>query len=235
VLISGLPFESSHGPITLPDYFRSHSQLKYVQDYDEYREATSMAFAHDVRVFNAGMVYDRELLQRYADLHGGYEVEVFRLRDLLEGFDELTAAEMEAVSRLLAVANETLREFRCSAECRRFSPAELPAVYFVDDAGKFQRTVERAKPDLNELWSDVLDSLAQSKTGDPLNRLVLNYNSPLVVKLSHVNDVELLRQVVRVLYLQTLLLGHHPLSKLERSVFSNGLKTLVDYTLSQSS
>ena len=62
----------------------------------------------------------------------------------------------------------------------------------------------------------------------PYAQLVFNLNNPLVRKLARVRDRAALTQCLQMLYVQSLLLGHHPLSAKEMALLNGGLTTLIE-------
>ena len=80
------------------------------------------------------------------------------------------------------------------------------------------------------------DSLLGTNAGDaasavgkrPYAQLVFNFNNPLVRKLARVRDRAALTQCLQMLYVQSLLLGHHPLSAKEMALLNGGLTSLIE-------
>lgn len=64
----------------------------------------------------------------------------------------------------------------------------------------------------------------------PLATLYLNLNSPIVRRLVTTADPELLASMVRVLYVQALLAGGHPLRGGELKTMNQALLDLLEHT-----
>ena len=60
------------------------------------------------------------------------------------------------------------------------------------------------------------------------SQLCFNFHNRLVQRLSRVRDRNLLGRSVQMLYIQALLLGHHPLSSKEMALLNDGLLSLIE-------
>ncbi len=59
-------------------------------------------------------------------------------------------------------------------------------------------------------------------------QLCFNFNNPLVQSVVSQTDAELVKRCVQMLYVQALLLGHHPLSEREMRVLNEGLLGMIE-------
>ncbi len=238
VIADWLPFETTGGRIPLGE-LRSilragvppgaRPLLRFTKTVDEFRQVAPIATSQRLTLVNAGWDYDEELLERLPVIDPGIDVEPVAAVDLVADFEELDPAEADRAARLLAVAERTLAPHRCSAEVRRFLPAELPALYGIGDAALFRRSVDIAKEGADETWSALMDGVAGGPGADPgAATLCLNLGNPLVGKLTRVADEELLRRAVELLYVQSLMLGHHPLRETEMTLLNEGLLALIE-------
>lgn len=78
------------------------------------------------------------------------------------------------------------------------------------------------------MFSGALASLLDSVEARPLATLYLNQNSPLIRRLAEHQDAALLQSIVRVLYMQALMAGGHPLRGTEMNVMNQELLQLVE-------
>jgi molecular chaperone HtpG len=81
----------------------------------------------------------------------------------------------------------------------------------------------------NSFWSSVLDRLDDSAVNETDGHLCFNYRNPLFYKVSRMQDERLLRLSIQVLYVQSLLLGHRPLTSKEMKLLNEGLLGLVEW------
>jgi molecular chaperone HtpG len=111
----------------------------------------------------------------------------------------------------------------------------LFSLYSLDGEGRFLRSLEQSREIANPLWASVLGKLGQPERANvPLGWLYLNWENPLIRRLARVGDAPLLRRLIQLLYLQALLLGHHPLSSKEMKLLNEGLLELMGWSIAKS-
>ena len=104
-------------------------------------------------------------------------------------------------------------------------------LYSMSDEAQFLRQLKSAKENTSNLFSNALSSLIDSVEEKPLATLYLNLNSPLIQRLVQITDQALLESATRVLYIQALLAGGHPLRGGELKVLNKELLNLIEYNL----
>src|SRR5207302_1953478 len=119
--------------------------------------------------------------------------------------------------------------FKCRAEVKKFKPSELPALYCLDDEGVFRRSLEHSQEIADPLWGSVLGNLQGARSaGGAHGRLFFNWDNPLIRRLVQVSQGRLRQRSVQILYVQALLLGHHPLNAKEMRLLNDGLLGLLE-------
>ncbi|MEM7476123.1 MAG: HSP90 family protein, partial [Planctomycetota bacterium] len=234
LFVDWLPFETSIGQTTLGEHCRHQSTIRYVRDVDQFRQIASVAGAQNLCVFNGGYSYDTELLERLSEEFPDRTVERVDANDLVQDFEELTIEESEKVFELVKLADTVLQKYKCAAEMRKFAPVDLPTIFTANQSATFLRSVDQSMEQADELWSGILENVAQSSAAAGYAQLVMNYRNALIQKLTSIDDRELLAKIIEILYLQSLLLGHYPLSSQERTILGNGLLGLIDHFISES-
>jgi molecular chaperone HtpG len=229
LFIHWLPFETTLGDMTLGEYRKENPEIRYVPHVDQFRQIARVAAAQGLCVVNGGYTYDAELLGKYGHVFPDVRVEAVDPATLTQSFEDLTLAEREEVFALVRAADLVLQPFRCGADVKKYLPAELPALYSAGADARFLRSVEQSKELSNALWSGILDGVAGQRGGDVYARLCFNYRNPLVHKLARVRSRPLLERAVQMLYVQSLLLGHHPLSSREMALLNDGLLGLIEW------
>jgi molecular chaperone HtpG len=229
LFIDWLPFETSLGEMTLAEFRKKSDVLRYVPSVDQFRQIARVAASQSLGVVNGGYVHDAELLAKYGEVFPEQPVEVVDPASLTERFDELTLEEREEMFRLVKAADLVLQPFKCSAEVRKFRPAELPALYSTNSDAGFLRSVEQSKEVADALWSSVLGNLTGGREREVYAQLCFNYNNPLVRRLAALTNRALLQRSVQMLYVQALLLGHHPLNAREMALLNDGLLGLIEW------
>ena len=220
ILGPSLPFETSAGTMPLSRFMRGEATIRYAETLDQFRQVAPLVEADGRPVINAAFGYDREILRQLDGMPGFPPLERVDASSLTDSFAEL-----------VEVASAALRRFRCGVSVRRFEPARLPAVYVASDDATFVRDLERSKEATSPVLAGLLGDMGAGRAVHGEARLVLNFESPLVRRLAGVDDHELLRRLVEVLYVQTLLLGHYPLSASEMGLLSGSVTGLIEWSL----
>ncbi len=226
-----LPFETSLGRMTLGDFRRQNEVIRYVPNIDTFRQIAQVAASQGIGIINAGYSYDQDLLEKLPRVFPGTRVERVDSTDLAESFVDLTMEERESVFRFIAVADLVLQPYKCRAEVKRFEPDELPALYLAGDDVQFMRSLEQSKEVSDEHWSAILSNLADSGRDQTYATLCFNFQNPLVRRMAALDDRQLVRLSVQMLYVQSLLLGHHPLHSKEMALLNTGLLDLIELGL----
>jgi molecular chaperone HtpG len=231
LFIDWLPFETSQGRQSLKTIRAANEEILYAADIDSFRQLAQVAAAQDICLINAGYACDAELLGKIPDVFPDVTVRRVNSADLLENLEDLSLEEQENTAEALDKVEQILQPHRCDVEIKRFKPADLPALFTLNEKARFQRDIQKAKDVANDLWSGVLEGLAQNDPGGDASQLCLNWNNSLVRKLLGVREPEVLRRGVELLYVQALLQGHYPLQAKERRVLSEGLSGLLDLAI----
>jgi molecular chaperone HtpG len=122
---------------------------------------------------------------------------------------------------------------------RTITDSDLPGLYVVDPQALRALDRKRTRGISGGLWGGVLDridALAQARvpladgdgSPDPTARLCLNWSHPLVRKLAGTSDDAAFARTVQLLYVQSLLAGHHPLQAGDRALLADALGALLD-------
>ncbi|HEY1191174.1 MAG TPA: HSP90 family protein [Gemmata sp.] len=229
IIIDHLPFETTLGTRTFGEYRRGTDRVRFVPDNDSFRQIASVSAAQGVCVINAGHTYECELLAKVPDVFPELTVEPLDPAAVAQAFDDLEPDEQAAVNPFLTAADQILRPFRCRAEAKKFRPDELPTLYSTTRDGRFYRSLEQSKEVSGALWSGVLDTLGRRDAAETsFAQLCFNFRNPLIQKVAAVRDRKRLARAVEMLYVQALLLGHHPLSARELAVLNGGILALID-------
>lgn len=226
-----LPMETSLGNMTLGEIREMTKRVRFVPSVDQFRQISAVAAAQSICIVNGGYTYDSELVAKLPEIDPMVEVDQLDISEMAQSFGDLTDREAAEVAELIRIADEALQPFRCSVEVKRFSPHDLATLFTANRDATFLRTVEQSKDVANELWSGVLDRIAESPMATAFAQLCLNYNNALIGKLAKLRDPELVRRAVEMLYVQALLMGHYPMRAQELALMSEGLLGLIDYAI----
>jgi molecular chaperone HtpG len=229
LFIDWLPFETSMGDMTFGEYRRQHAVVRYVPDLDQFRQISRVAAAQSLCVLNGAYTYNLELLEKFRHVFPDEPVEVVEPASLTQTFEDLSLDEQEKAFALVKTADLVLQPFKCSAAVKKYFPREVLALYTASPDAGFLRSVEQSREIADPLWSSVLDNLSSGRAAEGYAQLCFNYHNPLVRKIAALKDRNILARSVQMLYVQSLLLGHHPLNAKEMKLLNEGLLGLIEW------
>jgi molecular chaperone HtpG len=241
-----LEFETSSGTMTLEDYLKNlppqqAGTIYYAGNLEQFRQMSRVAGAQGFNIINGGYVYAADLLERYAVLHPNVNVERVEADFLANRFEELSITERNSSFGFLQMAQDVLERLGCGVELLHFKPKELPTLFVTSSQQRYLRSIENAQEVANDLFADVLEGLKpvsvlqnaglQNRSSAMVGHLYLNMSNALIRRLAALPDTKKVRTVIEVLYVQALLLGHHPLSQRELGALTEGLSSLIEFGL----
>lgn len=234
-----VPLESTVGTLPLLDLLRSHESIRYTRTVDQYRALADVAASQSMVLVNAGYAYDEELINavltdpRYSTI--AQKIRLVDPSELLDAFEECTLSEQAEAMDLMLIAAQAIDPSDCEVVLRRFTPLTLPALYLPDPdfAGRHVQRTSQAQA--SKMWAGIMgvsDPFANSKPP----RLVLNRSNSLITRLIHASSVpQTASNVLRGLYVQSLLSGRQSLGPKERAWAAQLLGSLLDSALDDSS
>ena len=234
LFIKHLPFETSFGELPLGEIMQAHKTLYYTPLVDEFRQVSKVAAAQSICILNAGYVYDAELIEKLPRFFPTVHIERIDPLELTQTFQELSAEEKEQSHRFLEYAYKILDQFRCKPDIKRYKPHEMPALYNTNEESLFMRSLEQSQEQGNDLFSSVLENFSGNHFHiSHYAQLCFNFDNPLIKKLLQLQDETFLKLAIEFIYLQSLLLGHHPLKNNELEILNSGLLSLLDWGINQ--
>jgi len=233
-IVRWLSVETTHGRLRVEELVRRFPHIRYTETVDEFRQVAGVVDPGGVLV-DGGYVYDAELVRLLPDVFA--EVSVERV-DVLDEIDRLDlpplddrAAAIELERRAAAALPDV------DVIVRSFARDELPGLFVSDPAVLRALDRGRARSAGGALWGGVLDRAAAvgggPRTGAeaPAARLCLNWTNDLVRRLAAAPDGRVFALSVHVLYVQSLLAGHHPLGSADRTLMTSSLSELLAHAL----
>jgi len=182
-------------------------------------------------LINTGYVFDTKLLKKYAELFPEKAIKILTPKDFIQNFEELTTQEMQEVAGFLEFANTVLYDFKCEATVRKFKPLNIPTLYYMSKRMNFLRSAEKTKDMGDDLFGGIIQLFTEELKYSSGAELCFNYNHEVIRQLYKIESEEMKRLYIKILYVQALLLGHHPLNNKEMNILSNGLLTLLNTNL----
>jgi len=231
IIINHLPFPSNIGFVTLKEFEKESKDIKFIGDLDEFRQVAGVASAQGTPVINSGFIFDTDLLKKYAKLNPSKKVKRLNAQSFIQTFEDLTIEERNNSLDFLEFAKEVLEKFNCDATIKKFKPRNVPTLYYMSAHMNFLRSAQKTKDIGDEVWGDILDSVTEDLKYKKGAQLCFNYSHPLIRKLIKSADFEVNELYVKILFVQSLLMGHHPLNNKEMTILSVGLMTLLDRSI----
>lgn len=231
LFIDWLPFETSQGQLSMGKIRSINEEVLYVPNIDTFRQLSAVAAAQALCLINAGYTCDVDLIERLSEVFPETSVRQVGPVDLLDAMEEVPAAERAAAETSLESVCDTLDKFGCDVELRCFRPAELAAMYSMDEQARFFRDVQRSREQSNPLFQNLLDGITPEVDDNTRGCLCLNWRNPLVRKLLSLPPGEILSRATEMLYVQALLQGHFPLGAAEHQLLGGGLTRLLELAI----
>ncbi|WP_105566458.1 HSP90 family protein [Microbacterium halophytorum] len=228
-----LTLETSSGTRTVTELAESGAEIRYVETVDEFRQVAAVAGA-DAPVVNAGYSYDAELLRRLPSLTGA-RVSRVRVGDVFAELSPPPADDADAARALARRAAAALADARTEVGVRAFEPASVPGLCVADPESMRRQEIEQAKDQASgSLWGDVLGDIGaildERRQGERRGlgiELCLNWSSPLVRQVAQVTDEVVFDRTIKLLYVQSLLASHRPLTPADRDMLTGALGDMI--------
>lgn len=234
VLINYLPFQTSLGKKTLWNIYEEYKYIKYTLTVDEFRQIENTAKAQDICIINGGYVNDADLIEKFNEYMPQGFVERIKPEHITEEFEELNFYESDKVFDFINFTDNVLRKEQCICNIKKFEPSELPAIYNISEEAKFLKEISETKSQAfssnNDLFGD-LASIFENEFEESFVTLCFNYNNFLVKKLINCKDDYIKKSVIEILYVQSLMLGNHPIKKEDNELFAMGINNLINLVL----
>jgi len=224
MMLPYLRFESTDGPVTLPEFARNHPRVYVAPTVDEFRQVAPIASAQGIGVINGGYTYDGELVAALPELMPDVTVAELGASVVTAALDPVEPAAELALAGFLARARATLDPLDCDVILRAFHPVTVSALHLDSRAARTERARAEVAADADELWAEILGTL---KSAAPRAQLVLNYHSPIVRRLAQIQERDLLTAAVESLYGQALLMTHRPLRPSDAALLNRAFAELL--------
>lgn len=225
LFIDYLNFQTSEGSMT-GAMLKEAGPARWTSSLPRFKQLKPIFLSQNQLLICTNYTYDDELIHKMIQQ---YHLPITPLQeetiDLV--LEEPTAEENLTSLPLLNAANRSLCSFDCKVELRHFLPSDLPVLYSISDEVQFLRQIQNANFTEN-MFSNALSSLLASVEERPLAILYLNGNSPLIQQLKSITNTQLLESIIKVLYIQALLAGGHPLKGGELKILNQALLDLVE-------
>lgn len=225
-----LTLETTHGTMRVGELVERYPHVRFAATVDEFRQVAGISPASEILI-NGGYLYDADLIRMLPELHPEVTVEQVDVTGELDRLDPPPLDDREAAVALESRAGDVLAASGCTVVVRSIDRPDLAGLYVADP--EVLRTIDRRRTRgvTGSLWGGVLDridsSLSAARDDDLRARLCLNWSNRVVRALVRVQDDAVFARTVQLLYIQSLLAGHHPLSDADRALMTSALTDLV--------
>lgn len=226
-----LRFETTDGLLSVDEIVERAKVVRFATTVDRFRQLAPIAAAQGLVIVNAGYSYDQDVLLRIPLVRDGIEVVPIEDDEIVSTLDAVPVDREVWAARFLELARAALDEVGCDVELRDFAPDVVPALFLHDEDARDRRRLRSTADDVDDAWAGLLAELDDGGSDRP--RLVCNDRHPLVRRLvdAAMADAPPVGTVVQALYVQALLLGHHPLRVADLTLLNRALLDLVDGVL----
>lgn len=227
LVLPWLTFESTAGPLPLPEVAARFGSVRYTATVDEFRQVAPVAAAQGMGVVNGGYTFDAELIARAAEVDRQLSVELLLPGELDAHVQSPPDDVMLALRPFLVAARVVLDPLDVDVQVRAFDPVTLPALVLDDREARYRRSaraITRADP--ASVWAQVTASTDDG--GRDRRVLLLNHRNTTVARLAAITDSRLLELAVEGLYCQALLAGQHPLQAADAAALNRSFVGLID-------
>lgn len=232
LLLPWLAFETTAGPLTLPEVAERFGVVRWTHTVEEFRQIAPVAAAQGLGVVDAGYTHDAELIERYAARNPDVVVASLRPGDLDAHVRSPDAATLAALSGFVSSARATLAPLDVAVELREFDPITLPALVLDDREARHRRAARaEAAAAVDDVWAALIKAVDDG--GDDRRRLLLNHANALVRKVTAIADDQLRALAVESLYCQALLAGRHPMRPAESAALTRSFAGLLDKAMEE--
>ncbi|MFC5597871.1 hypothetical protein [Deinococcus cellulosilyticus] len=230
LLVHHFVFETTQGNLTLEEYLRHTGYVRFIPHADQYAQIHRIAASQGQFIIQASYSRDAELLTAYARLYPDSSVE---LMDAVGYASHLEKIEHPSLEPFQEMAQQVLEHFQVQVDFRRFRPETVPALLVASEVYKHHRHFQKTQTHQSALWTDVIEQLIEQDQ-TPMARLYLNFDSPVVQQLLQLQDIAVVEETLKMIFLDALLLGKHPITPEELSLLSEGLGKLMQWGMQAS-
>lgn len=226
IFIDYLEFETTFGIMTGSQIRNMDEPFTFSFTTDKFKQYSPIFSAQNNLLVNAGYVYDDKLIIKLIEK---YELDATELDEemFMQNLEDIPQSEYSEYRSLLETANDALEELDCKAEIKSFQPYELSALYVMDEQTELFRQILHAKENSDSLFADIYDAFADEIDSSHTTTLVFNAENTLIQKLKNISEIQL-ENIVKILYVQSLLLGHYPLRNNEITIMNKSIEGLIN-------
>jgi molecular chaperone HtpG len=220
-------FQTNRGDLTLGQIKEKSNRILYISNIDEYRQILPISTANETLIINAGYIYEAELLEAISEFDKENSYQRINAEYFGNILNDLDVEEYNVLENRIENLQQYLRPFKCLADVKKFKPESIPALFYMSDKIIADRDITEIKKSSDDLWSFIADSVYQQQE-NLHSKLFLNYNNPVIQKVLKNVDPELDQMIVETLYVNSMMIGHYPLSPLELEAMNKNMIIMIE-------
>ncbi|OKL46157.1 hypothetical protein BSR29_07845 [Boudabousia liubingyangii] len=229
LVVNNLPLETSEGMLTLTEAMATQETVCYTRTVEEYRSLNEVARAQNICLINGGYAYEEAIITAWIQ-DTGADLSLLDPVKLLGRMEPVTASEEAQATDLIFLAQELLNDRELQVVIRRFEPATVPCLFLPDANYAAQVVDRRGRQAAQGAWAQALGAL-NAPSENHNQRFVLNRNHSIVTRLCALEDLNRAEILLKALWVQCLLSGHHPMNAQDRTWASETYRHLLAMTL----
>lgn len=201
--------------------------VNYCVELDDFRRLCPLVEGTKSLLVNGGYIYDASILQKLPKYYKNVRIEEFDNSSYDNILTDPPEDFIERVTLFRRYAERGLASFHCGVSFKQFSPASLQALYVQGEDALFAETMDR------DSFSGFFEGFdfGDAQQEKDRNMLYLNSQNSFVQSLEQVRDEVFARNLIQVIYIQSLLAGHYTLGGAEMEIMNKSLQWLMEYAL----
>lgn len=219
-------FETNHGDLSLDEIRNQNHEILYISSIDGYRQLLPIATSSNVMLVNSGYIYDVEVLNSIAkfDKERVYqEITVEYFGNILK---DLELDEYQQFEDKIDALQFLLKDYKCMVEVKRFQPNTIPALFYMDKEQVSGKDIENIKEASDDFWASLSENVFHTQEFE--SKLYLNIENQVVQKLLDGVDVSSEKIILEMLYVNSLMMGHYPISSKELQMMNQNIITIIN-------
>lgn len=227
-----LTFPTSKGVMTGAQLLSAAKKrpVFYCENVDSFRKICPV-MEQKTLLINGGYIYDSALLKRISKFHKNVAIKPLSDDAVGSMLTDIPCEEAEQFDCFIKKANASLKKFNCACEIKIFSPAELSALFVPNEEAFLMNDMGAEPEDEDGNFSFFDEEFEEEYWEINLSRLYLNFSNSLVRKFAGLTDEGKIQTAIEVLYVQALMMGHHPVNSGEMNLLSKNLTKLLDISM----
>ncbi|MDR2467133.1 MAG: HSP90 family protein [Prevotellaceae bacterium] len=219
-----IPFETNKGVLTFGALRLTETEIYYTLSSDDFKRIRRIAGSRGKTVINAIYSFENDIIRKIRIVFPEIRLSEINPRDILDDLGK--AVENDAkFSDFERRADEILTKYYCKAQINKFDPEETPVIYFANDEALQNKHIMDFSGEKNPFASALHEVMKKKDVPAPV--LCFNKNNQLVNDLVDMDDEIMFEAVVKILYVQSLMLGNYPVQKNEMNMFNDSVYQLL--------